>query len=108
MDTKKKQKLIVVSHTAAGPKFSPGNPTLKINPVFKDADRLSPRLAKFWARMKKAGSGGLKVKNLDYDSAWSARFLILIKALRDVPDAEAAKVATKKSSGKKSTKHLTI
>ncbi len=91
----KKEKSIVVSHSKAGPKFSPGNPSLMINPGFKDAERFSPRLAKFWAKVVKAGRGGLKVAGLHYDDQWSARFLIGIKALRDVPDPEA-----KKSSGK--------
>jgi hypothetical protein len=104
MDTKKKLKSkkpsIVVSHTAAGPKLSGTNARLVINSSFKDAERFSPRLKKFWAKVVRSGKGGLKVKTLDYGDQWSARFLIQIKALRDVPGPKEEKAATTKKSGK--------
>ncbi len=109
MDTKKeKQKLIVVSHTKAGKPFTPGNPTLVINPSFKDSERFSPRLAKFWEKVIRAGKKAVQVNTLDYDQKWSARYMRDLGALKEIPDPEATKAATKKSSGKKTPKALTI
>lgn len=81
-----KPKLITVPHVAIGVNFSPGNPTLVVQENFKP-DRLSPRLAKVFARVAKSGRGGVWVKSLNRDDRWSARFLLKIKALREIPEA---------------------
>jgi len=104
MDTKKKAKLITVSHTAIGVMFSPGNPSLVAVANF-DAAKLSPRLAKVFSKIEKSGSGGVKVKTLDKDDRWSARFLLKIKALRDVPEPKEEK---KPKASQKPAKALTI
>jgi hypothetical protein len=92
-------KLITVTHTAIGVKFSPGNPSLLVMPSF-NPERLSPRLAKFFAKVAKSGSGGIKVKTLSKDDRWSARFLLKIHALRDILEPKKT-VASKKASAKR-------
>jgi len=100
-----KSKLIVVSHEAIATRFSKGNPSLVTVADF-DEKRLSPRLAKVFARVHKAGREGVRVKTLDRDDRWSARFLLSIKALRDMPDPDAEKKPTKAKV--KVTKKLSI
>ena len=95
METKKKPKLITITHTAIGVKFSPGNPSLVTVAGF-DAEKLSSPLAKFFARVAKSGSDGVKVKTLDKDDRWSARFLLKIHALKDIPEPTEEKKVTKK------------
>ena len=94
-----KPNLIAVSHSAIGVKFSPGNPTLLVAAGY-NPDRLSPRLAKFFARVAKGGKSGIKVKGLDKDDRWTARFLLKIKALREIAEPKAS-VAPKKAKAKK-------
>jgi hypothetical protein len=104
MKTKTKQpKLITVSHTAIGVKFSPGNPSL-VTVAGYAAAKLSPRLAKFFAKVAKGGKSGIKVKGLGKDDRWTARFLLKIKALREIAEPKATapkKRAAKKSAAKK-------
>jgi|SRR5580704_12368095 hypothetical protein len=104
-DKSTKPKLITVWHTAIGVKFSPGNPSL-VAVADYDAAKLSPRLAKVFSKIEKSGRDGVKVKTLDKDDRWSARFLLKIHALRDVPEPKDEKV--EKKSGKKAPKALTI
>jgi hypothetical protein len=97
-DKEKKPKLISVPHTAIGTNFSPGNPSLAVVADF-DAAKLSPRLAKVFAKIEKSGRTGVKVKTLDRDDRWSCRFLLKIHALKDIPEPKEEK-AEKKTSKK--------
>jgi hypothetical protein len=107
MKTKTKQpKLITVTHTAIGVKFSPGNPSLLAATGYKP-DRLSPRLAKFFAKVAKGGKGGIKVKGLGKDDRWTARFLLKIKALREIAEPKAKVAAPKKPAAKKPARATT-
>jgi|SRR5271170_3370659 len=96
-DKEKKPKLITVWHTALGFNFSPGNSTLITVPGY-DAAKLSPRLAKVFAKIEKSGRAGVRVKTLGKDDRWSARFLLKIHALKEIP--EQAEKAEKKTSKK--------
>jgi hypothetical protein len=100
----KKPKLITIWHTAIGVKFSPGNPSL-VTVAGYDAAKLSPRLAKFFAKVAKGGKNGIKVKGLSKDDRWTARFLLKIKALREIAEPKAA--APKKPVAKKPARAAT-
>src|SRR5690349_15727431 len=90
----KKPKLITVWHTAIGVTFSTGNPSL-VTVAGYDAAKLSPRLAKFFAKVAKGGKNGIKVKGLSKDDRWTARFLLKIKALREIAEPEPKTSAPK-------------
>jgi hypothetical protein len=95
----KKPKLITVPVTSLGISFSPGDPSLVAVRGY-DATRLSAKLAKVFRKIEKRGSAGLRLSALDRYRRWSARFLLKIKALREVPEAKK-KAAPKKPSAKK-------
>jgi hypothetical protein len=107
MKNKPKQpKLITVTHTAIGVNFSPGNPSLTTVAGY-DAAKLSPRLAKFFARVAKGGRTGIKVKGLGKDDRWTGRFLLKIKALREIAEPKAKAAAVKKPAVKKPARATT-
>jgi hypothetical protein len=102
MKNKAKQpKLITVTHIAIGVKFSPGNPSLVVVAGL-DPDRLSPRLAKYFARVAKGGKSGIKLKGLGKDDRWTARFLLKIKALREMAELKKM-VVPKRTPARKET-----
>jgi hypothetical protein len=98
--TIKKPKLITVWHTAIGVKFSPGDPSL-VAVTGYDAAKLSPRLAKFFAKVAKGGRRGIKIQGLGKDDRWTARFLLKIKALRELSEPKTNAAAPKKSPAEK-------
>jgi hypothetical protein len=96
----KKLKLITAPVTSLGISFSPGDPTL-VAVAGYDATKLSDKLAKVFRKIEKCGSAGLRLSALDRYRRWSARFLLKIKALREIPEAKeekAEKTARKKSA----------
>jgi hypothetical protein len=95
----KKPKLITVPVTSLGISFSPGDPHLVAARGY-DATKLSAKLAKVFRKIEKRGRAGLRLSALDRYRRWSARFLLKIGALREVPEAKK-KAAPKKSSAKK-------
>jgi hypothetical protein len=96
----KQPKLITIWHTAIGVKFSPGSPSL-VTVAGYDAAKLSPRLAKFFAKVAKGGKSGVKVKGLNKDDRWTARFLLKIKALREIAEPKKPAAPPKKPTAKK-------
>jgi hypothetical protein len=107
MKTKTEQpKLIAVTHTAIGVNFSPGNPSL-VTVAGYDAAKLSPRLAKFFAKVAKGGRTGIKVKDLGKDDRWTARFMLKIKALREIAEPKPKASAPKKPAAKKPARATT-
>jgi hypothetical protein len=95
----KKPKLITVPVTSLGISFSPGDPRLVAVRGY-DATKLSPKLAKVFRKIEKRGRAGVRVSALDRYRRWSARFLLKIGALREVPDAKK-KAVPKRASAKK-------
>jgi hypothetical protein len=94
----KKPKLITVPVTSLGISFSPGDPTLVAVRGY-DATRLSDKLAKVFRKIEKCGRAGLRLSALDRYRRWSARFLLKIGALREVPAKK--KAGPKKPAAKK-------
>jgi hypothetical protein len=94
----KKPKLITVPVTSLGISFSPGDPHLVAVRGY-DATKLSDKLAKVFRKIEKRGRAGLRLSALDRYRRWSARFLLKIKALREVPEAKK-KAAPKRTSAK--------
>lgn len=104
---KPKKKLITVPVTSLGISFSRGNPSL-VATVGYDATRLSGKLAKVFHLVRKRGRAGLRLSALDRYRRWSARFLLKIGALREVPEAreeKARKTASKKPAKAASPKN---
>jgi hypothetical protein len=101
MKTKKakKSKLITVPVTSLGISFSPGDPRLVAVRGY-DATRLSDKLVKMFRRIEKRGRAGVRRSALDRYRRWSARFLLKIGALREVPEAKK-RVAPKRAPAKK-------
>jgi hypothetical protein len=97
-----KPKLITVPVTSLGIKFSPGDPYLVAVRGY-DATRLSGKLRKVFLKIEKRGRAGLRLSALDRYRRWSARFLLKIGALREVPEAKK-KVASKRAPAKKSAR----
>jgi hypothetical protein len=95
----KKPKLITVPVTSLGISFSPGDPHLVAVRGY-DATKLSAKLAKVFRKIEKRGRAGLRLSTLDRYRRWSARFLLKIKALREVPEAKK-KTAPKRVAPKK-------
>lgn len=79
----KKQQLIVVPTDGIKTKFSKEANKLVAVTSFKDASRLSPRLARFFARSKKS----VQLKSLDRADRWTARFLLHLGAVKEVKAA---------------------
>ncbi len=103
MKTKKekKPKLITVPVTSLGINFSPGDPALVAVRGY-DATRLSGKLAKVFHLVRKRGRAGLRLSALDRYRRWSARFLLKIGALREVPEVKEEKA--RKTGPKKPAK----
>jgi hypothetical protein len=99
----KQPKLITIWHTAIGVKFSPGSPSL-VTVAGYDAAKLSPRLAKFFAKVAKGGKSGVKVKGLNKDDRWTARFLLKIKALREIAAPKPKAAVPKKPAAKRAAR----
>jgi hypothetical protein len=95
----KKPKLITVPVTSLRISFSPGDPHLVAVRGY-DATRLSDKLAKVFRKVEKRGRAGLRLSALDRYRRWSARFLLKIGALREVPEAKK-KAAPKRAAAKK-------
>jgi hypothetical protein len=98
----KKPKLITSPFTSLGISFSPGDPRLVAVRGY-DATRLSAKLAKVFRKIEKRGRAGLRLSALDRYRRWSARFLLKIGALREVPEAEK-KAAPKRGAAKKAAR----
>jgi hypothetical protein len=98
----KKPKLITVPVTSLGISFSPGDPTLVAVRGY-DATKLSAKLAKVFRKIEKRGRAGLRLSSLDRYRRWSARFLLKIGALREVPQAKQ-KAAPKRAPAKKTAR----
>jgi hypothetical protein len=99
----KKPKLITVPVTSLGISFSPGDPRL-VAVVGYDAVKLSDKLAKVFRKIEKRGRAGLRLSALDRYRRWSARFLLKIGALREIPDPETGKAGKKAGAQKKPAK----
>jgi hypothetical protein len=95
----KKPKLITSPFTSLGISFSPGDPHLVAVRGY-DATKLSAKLAKVFRKIEKRGRAGLRLSALDRYRRWSARFLLKIGALREVPEAKK-KAAPKRAAAKK-------
>ncbi len=95
----KKPKLITVPVTSLGISFSPGDPSLVAVRGY-DATKLSDKLAKVFRKIEKRGRAGLRLSALDRYRRWSARFLLKIGALREVPEGKKKAVA-KRAPAKK-------
>ena len=67
------------------------------------SSRLTPKLAKVFRKIEKRGRAGLRLSALDRYRRWSARFLLKIGALREVPEAKK-KAAPKRAPAKKPTR----
>ncbi|SRR5260370_9135467 len=98
----KKANIIRTTHKAIRYRFPRGNPAIVARPFA--AARLSPRLAKLYAKIHKGGKAGVSVKRLDRDERWAARQLVEVGALRAVPNEEKsaskkAKALAKKPAG---------
>ena len=99
---KNKTKLITVPVTSLGISFSPGDPRLVAVRGY-DATKLSTKLAKVFRKIERRGRAGLRLSGLDRYRRWSARFLLKIGALREVPEAKK-KAASKRAAAKKAAR----
>jgi hypothetical protein len=95
----KKPKLISSPFTSLGVTFSRGNPSLVAVPGF-DVTKLSEKLRRVFEMVERHGSAGIKVKDLDRYRRWNARFLLKIRAFREIRDTGEGK-ADKKAGAKK-------
>jgi hypothetical protein len=95
----KKPKLITVPVTSLGISFSPGDPHLVAVRGY-DASKLSDKLGKVYLKIQKRGRAGLRLSALDRYRRWSARFLLKIKALREIAEPKE-KAVPKRAAAKK-------
>ena len=75
--------------TTVGPAPTPSywkNSDVTLVALKFDIERLGPRLAKMYAKIKKAGR--LDVAKLSLDDNWSARFLLQAKAVKAIVKAK--------------------